>query len=153
MISHLQVATATTSPNMTTVLYARPYAGFTEIKGNLHCLVCQIWIQKQTLVVATKQIPDHAMLEIASKVRSLMYSRKSVGRMELWGISAVTGHSYKDFPCRNTWRHLLLRKDKIRPIPDQKFCKTYLYEKNQHAKPYWKPSIHQLLQLQLHQTY
>ena len=85
---------------------------------------CQIRIQKQTLVIATKQIPDHAILEIASKVRSLMYSRKSVGRMELWGILAVTGHSYKDFPCRNTWRHLLLRKDKIRPIPDQKFWKT-----------------------------
>ena len=47
---------------------------------------------------------------------SLMYRRKNLGpRMESWGIPALTGYSYDDFPSRTTWSRLLLRKKEIRP--------------------------------------
>ena len=44
-----------------------------------------------------------------------MYGRKSVGpRMEPWGTPALTRYSCEDFPSRNTWSRLLLRKEEIR---------------------------------------
>ena len=45
-----------------------------------------------------------------------MHSRKSVGpRMEPWGTPELTGYSCEDFPSRNMWICLLLRKEEIRP--------------------------------------
>ena len=45
-----------------------------------------------------------------------MYSTQSVGtRMEPWGSPALTGHSCENFPSRTTRRHLLLRKEEVRP--------------------------------------
>ena len=35
--------------------------------------------------------------------------------MEPWRTPALTGYSCKDFPSRTTSRHLLMRKDEIRP--------------------------------------
>ena len=43
-----------------------------------------------------------------------MYSRKNVeSRMELLGTPALTRYYCKDFPCKTTLSHLLLRKDDI----------------------------------------
>ena len=43
-----------------------------------------------------------------------MYHRKNVdSRMELLGSPALTGYYCKDFPCKNTRSHLLLKKDDI----------------------------------------
>ena len=83
---------------------------------------------------------------------SLVYSRKSVGpRMDPWGTPALIGYSSEDFPSRTTLRHLLLRKDEIRPNiwPDiPQVCEEDLL-----AEPCWKPWIYQVLQLEQPQLY
>ena len=44
-----------------------------------------------------------------------MYSGKSFGpRMEPWWTLALIEYSCKDFPCRTTWSHLLLRTEEIK---------------------------------------
>ena len=51
-----------------------------------------------------------------------MYSRKSVGpKIKPRGTPALTGYSCKDFPSRTTSSCLLLRKEEIGQISDQKF--------------------------------
>ena len=45
-----------------------------------------------------------------------MCSKKSVAPvMDPWGIPALTGYSCEDLPSRTARRHLLLRKEEIRP--------------------------------------
>ena len=68
--------------------------------------------------------------------------------METWGTPALTGYSCEDFPSRTTQSDLLQRKEKEGQISDQKFHKTYVCEVDQHAKPYQKPWINQVAQLE-----
>ena len=57
-----------------------------------------------------------AILQIASSGKSLMYSKKSVERkMDPYGTLSLTGYSCEDFQSRITQRHLLPRKEEIRP--------------------------------------
>ena len=56
------------------------------------------------------------ILPITPSERSWIYSREIVQpRVEPRETPLLTEYSYKDFPSRTTWSHLLLRKDEIRP--------------------------------------
>ena len=55
------------------------------------------------------------MSQITSSGRSLMYSRKNVGRrMGPLGTPALSGHSCEDFPPKTTWSCLLLRRNRAK---------------------------------------
>ena len=113
LIQQLQVATKSTSPDMTTVF--------------------QTWQQIQVQIqVSWAYI---AMLEITLSGRSLMYSRKSVGpKIDPWGTPALTGYSCEDYPSRITWICLLLEKEKIRPNNWPAFHGTYVCEEHEHGQ-------------------
>ena len=51
-----------------------------------------------------------------------MYSRKTLEpSMEPLETSTLIGYCSEDFQCRTTQSYLLLRKDKTKQIPDDKF--------------------------------
>ena len=58
--------------------------------------------------------------------------------MDPSGTPSLTGYSCEDFASRTTRSRLLLRKEEISQISDQKFHKVYFCEEDQHAKLYRK---------------
>ena len=68
--------------------------------------------------------------------------------MELSGNSALKGYPCKDLPTTTTQSHPLQKNEYLRPKIPLKIC-----EEDQHAKPYQKPWIYQVLQLEQPQVH